>query len=186
MNQQSLISQPFTCQISQAVDGECVAAYSRELDYICRTLRRVGVPGNDVEDMAHEVFLVLNRTWHKYDSSRPLRAYLFGIAFRVASSNRRRTWRETTVADVDARACTPDPDRELQTKRARALVLAALARIPLPRRAVLTLHDLDEIPMREIARELSIPLFTAYSRLRKARCEFEKAVIRLDRECSNP
>jgi hypothetical protein len=36
------------------------------------------------------------------------------------------------------------------------------------------------VPMREIARILSIPLFTAYSRLRTGRKEFENAVTRLD------
>jgi RNA polymerase sigma-70 factor (ECF subfamily) len=181
-----LVTYPPREEVEQRVDCDCIEAFSRELDYICRTLRRLGVSRWDVEDMAHEVFLVLNRTWHEYDSSRPLRAYLFGIAFRVASSNRRRTWREITVADVEARDRAPEPDRVLQSKRARALVLSALTCIPLPRRAVLTMHDIDEVPMREVARELSIPLFTAYSRLRKARREFEKAVVRFDKEISNP
>jgi RNA polymerase sigma-70 factor (ECF subfamily) len=167
---------------SRPVEPACVEAFSRELDYVLRTLRRLGVPRRDVEDLAHEIFLVLHRTWHAYDPSRPLRAYLFGIAFRVASSSRRRTWRETTFAFVDVADRAPEPDRALEAKRARALVLAALACIPLPRRAVFAMHDLDELPMRDIARELSIPLFTAYSRLRKARREFEKAVIQLERE----
>jgi len=43
---------------------------------------------------------------------------------------------------------------------------------------VLVMHDLDDTAMRDIASTLSIPLFTAYSRLRKARKEFERAVRR--------
>jgi hypothetical protein len=35
------------------------------------------------------------------------------------------------------------------------------------------------VPMRDIARTLSIPLFTAYSRLRKGRMEFGLEVARL-------
>ena len=38
------------------------------------------------------------------------------------------------------------------------------------------MHDLDEIPVQEVAATLSIPLFTAYSRLRKARHELADAV----------
>ena len=186
MSQQPLGSEAPASGTSLTVQSECIEAFSRELDYIFRTLRRLGVPRRDEEDLAHEVFLVLHRTWREYDPSRPLRAYLFGIAFRVASSNRRRTWRETSFAVVDAHDRAPVPDRALEAKRARALVLAALARIPLPRRAVLSMHDIDEIPMRDIARELSIPLFTAYSRLRKARREFEKAVVRLEKEIPGP
>ncbi len=63
-----------------------------------------------------------------------------------------------------------------------ALMLAALERIPLPRRAVLVMHDIDEVPVGDVARVLSIPLFTAYSRLRKARRELQVAVRRIMRE----
>ena len=68
------------------------------------------------------------------------------------------------------------PDEALAEHQTRALVLSALERLPLPRRAVFVMHDLDEVDMRTIAGTLSIPLFTAYSRLRKARKEFEAAV----------
>ena len=41
------------------------------------------------------------------------------------------------------------------------------------------MHDLDDASMRDIASALSIPRFTAYSRLRKARRELDEAVHRL-------
>jgi RNA polymerase sigma-70 factor (ECF subfamily) len=41
------------------------------------------------------------------------------------------------------------------------------------------MHDLDEVPMPQIASALSIPLFTAYSRLRKGRMELETAIRRI-------
>ena len=155
---------------------EALEAYRVEFDYICRTLQRLGVRAADVEDLAHELFLVLSRKWPDYDPSRPLRPYLFGIAFRVAARHRRRQAREVPgdvpeIADANA-----DPDRILSAAEARSVVLLALERIALPRRAVFVMHDLDETPMRVIADTLRIPLFTAYSRLRKARKEFEHAV----------
>jgi RNA polymerase sigma-70 factor, ECF subfamily len=170
--------------VGATANDACIDGFSREFDYICRTLRRLGVPGRDVEDLVHEVFLILHRTWHEYDSSRALRPYLFGIAFRVASSNRRRAWREIPFAVIHTEDHAPRPDQALQTKQARALVLAALDRIPLARRAVLVMHDLDEVPMRDVAGVLSIRLFTAYSRLRKARREFAMTVLRLEKEIS--
>jgi len=48
------------------------------------------------------------------------------------------------------------------------------------------MHDLDNVSMREIAALLSIPLFTAYSRLRKARKEFETAAQRLQNGALRP
>ncbi|HEY3494006.1 MAG TPA: sigma-70 family RNA polymerase sigma factor [Polyangiaceae bacterium] len=157
-------------------DDACLEAYQGELDYLMRTLQRLGVASADLEDLAHETFLVLRSTWQTYDRTRAFKPYLFGIAFRVASSHRRRHWREVSYADVDRPDVAPAPDRAFEANEARALVLAALQRIPLPRRVVLILHELDEVPMREVASTLGIPLFTAYSRLRKARRELEVAL----------
>ena len=70
----------------------------------------------------------------------------------------------------------------VQSKQARALVLAALERIPLPRRAVLVMHDIDDVPVGQVASVLDIPMFTVYSRLRKARRELETAVRRMMKE----
>jgi len=44
------------------------------------------------------------------------------------------------------------------------------------------MYDLDDVPMDQVAAALGIPLFTAYSRLRKARRELEGLVRRLLRE----
>jgi len=70
----------------------------------------------------------------------------------------------------------------LQSKESRAIVLAALKRIPLPRRAALVMHEIDDVPVAEIAALLAIPRFTVYSRLRKARRELEAAVRRVVRQ----
>ena len=159
-----------------SIDEACLDAYQSELGYLLNTFERLGVAAMDVEDLAQEVFLVLRRTWSVFDTSRPLKPYLFGIAFRVASSHRRRWWREVPYAVVESPDPAPSPDRELEASQARALVLAALQKIPLPRRAVLVMHDLDQVPVQEVAAALSIPLFTAYSRLRKARLELGDAI----------
>jgi RNA polymerase sigma-70 factor, ECF subfamily len=160
----------------------CLGAFQKELDYVYRTLRRLGTAPSEVDDLAQEVFLALRRSWDEYDAGRPLRPYLFGIAFRIASAHERKRRREVAFGTVEVDDTGPGPDEALQTKQARALLLAALERIPLPRRAVLVMHDLDDIPVRRVASVLSIPLFTVYSRLRKARRELERAVARLMKE----
>jgi len=163
-------------------DEACLDAFQRELDYIHRTLRRLGTSASEVEDLAQDVFLALRRSWPEYDATRPLRPYLFGIAFRLASAHHRKNRREVAFGMVDADYVGPGPDDMLQSTQARALVLAALERIPLPRRAVLVMRDLDDIPLHDVASVLGIPLFTAYSRLRKARRELETAARRILKE----
>ena len=163
-------------------DEACLDAFQRELGYIYRTLQRFGTAPSELEDLAQDVFVALRRSWPHYDQSRPLRPYLFGLAFRIVSAHHRKSRREVPFGIVEANDARPGPDDLLQTKQARALVLAALERIPLPRRAVLVMRDLDGVPIDEVASVLAIPLFTAYSRLRKARHELESAVRRMLKE----
>ncbi len=184
MTQLRLVSsQPSPPRHTPAVQGDhpCLEAYRLEFDYLARTLRRLGVRRDDVEDLAHDVFLVLYQAWDKYDPARPLRAYLFGIAFRVAANYRRKLRKERHFTLIDVDTVEMRPDRAVEAFQARATVLKALERIPLPRRAVFILHDIDQLPMAEIASTLSIYRFTGYSRLRKARQEFAAAVAALSR-----
>ena len=160
---------------------DCLQVYQRELDYLIGSLRRIGVPSSDIEDVLHEVFLVLLARWDDYDRKRPVRPWLFGIAFRVASSHRRKTGREVLGADYDMEDRRNGPHENAVASQGRGLLLRALAHVPLERRAVLIMREVDETPMREIAEELAIPLFTAYSRLRKGRRELDEALERLQK-----
>ncbi|MEO7112133.1 MAG: sigma-70 family RNA polymerase sigma factor, partial [Polyangiaceae bacterium] len=129
------------------------------------------------------VFLAMHLGWSDFDPSRPIKPWLFGITFRIASHHRRRSGYQREALDDDAETERPDPsplaDEQLDDHRTRAQVLRALEKLDLNRRAVLIMHDLDEIPMREIAKALKIPIFTAYSRLRVARQEFAAAARRV-------
>jgi RNA polymerase sigma-70 factor (ECF subfamily) len=164
------------------VDDACLVAFQQELAYVYRSFRRLGTAPSEVEDLAQDLFLALRRSWSEYDPNRPLRPYLFGFAFRIAAAHQRKRRREVAFGIVEVDDTGPGPEETLQSKQARALVLTALNRIPLPRRAVLVMHELDDVPISEVSAVLSIPLFTVYSRLRKARRELQVGMRRLLRE----
>lgn len=157
-------------------DEECLEAFQGELDYIYRSLRRLGTPSSELDDLAQEVFLALRQSWDGYDRDRPLRPYLFGISFRISAASQRKRRREVTSGVIEVDEPGPGPDDTLLAKQVRAQLLAALERVPLKRRAVLVMHDIDDVAVRDIAAALSIPLFTVYSRLRKGRRELEGAL----------
>ena len=169
-----------------AAPSACLGIFEREFDYLCATLRRLRVPNSDIEDLVHEVFLVMYRRWETYDPSYPIRPWLFGIAFRVAAAHRRRGWREIPGPGPDMQDPSPGPEQAFATQQARGIVLSALERLPLPRRAVFVMHYIDHMAMQDIASALSIPRFTAYSRLRKARQEFEAAVKSIQSGANQP
>jgi RNA polymerase sigma-70 factor (ECF subfamily) len=162
-------------------EGTCLAAFDGELDYIFATLKRLGAVPAEIEDLAQEVFVVLHRNWRTLDTDRPLRPYLFGVAFRILSAHRRRRAWEIPYADLDAEDRAVSPERSLQNKQSVALLMAGLQHLPLSRRAVIVMHDLDDVPIAEVAQSLSITRFGAYARLRKGRRELAAAVRRLSR-----
>ena len=162
-------------------EGVCLAAFEAELGYIFATLKRLGAASHEVEDLAQEVFVVLHRNWKTLDTDRPIRPYLFGVAFRILCAHRRRRAREILFADVEADDGALNPEGSLQSKQSVALLMAALADLPMSRRAVVVMHDLDEVPIADVARSLSITRFGAYARLRKGRRELAAAVRRLSR-----
>jgi len=163
-------------------EGTCLDAFKHELDYVFATLRRLGVSPGEIEDLAQEVFIVLYRNWAEFDITRPLRPYLFGVAFRIVCAHRRRRAREIPHPTLETPDGCPSPEGALQSKESIALLQAALESVPLLRRAVLVMHDLDDVPIVEVAKTLSISRFGAYSRLRKGRKELTGAVRRLSRE----
>jgi RNA polymerase sigma-70 factor, ECF subfamily len=154
--------------------------FEQEVGYVLQTLRRLGVARADVEDMAHEVFLAVLKQLDAYDPSRPLKPWLFGFAFRIASQYRRKA---RHVSELEAADAVPDradgPDALLEKGRKRQLVQVALDEMELDRRAVFVLHDIDGFTGEEVSRTLSIPLGTVYSRLRLARDDFSAKMRRL-------
>jgi RNA polymerase sigma-70 factor (ECF subfamily) len=163
------------------LESTCLGVFKQELDYVFATLQRLGVGPGDIEDLAQEVFIVLYRNWTELDTTRPLRSYLFGVAFRIVCAHRRRRAREIPHPTLDAADGAPSPEGALQSKESIALLLTALESVPLLRRAVVVMHDLDGAPIVDIARTLSISRFGAYSRLRKGRRELTAAVRRLSK-----
>jgi RNA polymerase sigma-70 factor (ECF subfamily) len=155
--------------------------FDAHFDYVWHVLRRLGVDPNDLEDLTHDVFLTVYRKLDTFDPSRPLRPWLFGFAFRIASDHRRlgRHRRERLGEPPDTRDPAPTALDHAVTDELVGIARSALDALELERRAVFILHELDECPVPEVARTLGSPLNTAYSRLRLARADLRTAVHRL-------
>ena len=160
----------------------CVTMFERELDYIFGTLQRLGARPVDMDDLLQEIFLVLHRNWPTLDATHSLRPWLFGVAFRVVRTHRRRRARETLFAALDPEDGAPGPEGSLQGQESLALLSAALQHVPVERRSVVIKHDLEGLEIIDIARQLSITKFGVYARLYKGRKELASAVRRLRRE----
>jgi RNA polymerase sigma-70 factor (ECF subfamily) len=164
----------------------CIETFDRELDYVFATLQRLGARPGDIDDLVQDVFMALYTNWPTLDTTRSLRPWLFGVAFRVVRTYRRRRVRERPDGGLDLADAAPGPEGRLQGQESLALLSAALERVPEARRSVVVMHDLEGVDVVEIARQLAITKFGVYARLHKGRKELIAAVCRLQKEAVRP
>ncbi len=146
-----------------------------------RFLRRLGLRDDDVDDALQEVIVIAATRLHDIRTESE-QSFLFGTAYRVASSARRRRASRREVADDalgDVTDPAPGPDEASEQARARAMLDRVLAGMPLELRAVFVLYEIEERTMAEIAALLALAPGTVASRLRRARADFEARVDRV-------
>jgi RNA polymerase sigma-70 factor (ECF subfamily) len=155
--------------------------YDDHVAFVWRNLRRLGVPESEADDRTQEVFVIAHRRFGEFEErGHGPRAWLFAIALRVASDARRHRRRHPEVLDsrlaVDRESAAPLPSDAIERRQQLSLLDAALSSIDLGKRAVLVLHEIEEMTAPDIARVLGVPINTVYSRLRVGRAELERAL----------
>jgi RNA polymerase sigma-70 factor (ECF subfamily) len=157
------------------------ALFDHHLNFVWRSLRRLGVPAALVDDATQEVFIVASRRVNDIQVGRE-RAFLFGVALRIASDQRRRPLAIVSSDPELERIADPGPTPEelADRARARAMLDEILDRLEIDLRAVFVLSELEGMTMAEIAGCLNLPSGTVASRLRRAREFFEQQLRRLE------
>ena len=156
------------------------ALYDAEVGYVSRVLRRFGVEQRHLEDLVQEVFVVVYKRRADFDATRPIRPWLCGIAFRVASQWRRRPAHTQEVLDDGDphhdRGPSSTADAGDRRLIAHETVLRGLHALTFEQRAVVVLCDLEGHSAPEAAALLHVPIGTIYSRLHEARRLFAFAL----------
>ena len=125
--------------------------------------RRTADPA-DAEELTQETFLALLQGAIRYEPRASFRSYLFGIAFNVLASWRRKTRRrgEVSVPIEDFAGASHDPASTIWLRD-------ALAALDPHDREILMLREYDALGYAEIAAVLGAPINTVRSRLFRAR-----------------
>jgi len=152
--------------------------YRRFLPRTLRWLRLYGVSRRHREDVAQEVWIRVLRTIADYDGARPFAPWLMTITFRTACDHRKRAdirrERLSESGEVDGLAPPAMEDDMFDATRTLEKLLPLLST---DHREVLIMVDVEEQSPSDVAEALGIPVNTVYSRLARARQEFE-AVLR--------
>jgi RNA polymerase sigma-70 factor, ECF subfamily len=148
--------------------------YAEQFEFVWRTLRRLGVRPEDLDDAAQDVFIVFLRRRQEFRGHSSQRTWLFGIANNITHEYRRKQQRAARAAPVtdDQRARCPSPLEQAASCEELRLIDAFLTSLDEDKRHVFILAELEQMSAPEIATTLGTNVNTVYSRLRAARQAF--------------
>lgn len=158
--------------------------YDDHAGFVWRVAKRLGVPDGALEDVMHDVFVIVHRRIDDYDGRAALTSWLYGITRGVASNRRRGQAREARrIEHAQPKPQTlPPTDDGAQRREAAAFVRRFLAELDPDKREIFSLVDLDGVTVKDAASHTGINVNTAHARLRAARLAFRRAAAAFTRD----
>jgi RNA polymerase sigma-70 factor (ECF subfamily) len=175
---------------ADATEGEVEGARREAFERLAlphvQTLRRLASKlardPDEREDLVQDALIRAWSHWHQFDDTTNCRAWLSRILTTtfINGYRRRRKEREILAAERagalgdrfwsgDSARRWSEPEQAYLERHLSRPVTAALAALRPEFRAVVTLSDLMELPYRDVAETLDIPIGTVMSRLFRAR-----------------
>ncbi len=153
---------------------QLIDAHEHVIRCIVRTfLRRI--EGYEEDDLVNEVILSAYRVMPTFRGDEKallsfLRRTTRGICLNLVN---RKKYEQTDLQEpIDE--IPPGPDENYAAKATRECVQKAIALLPEKLKAVIILHDLEEVQYDEIAHVLKIPIGTVKSRINRGREQLER------------
>jgi RNA polymerase sigma-70 factor (ECF subfamily) len=152
-----------TLAIQRGARGAFEELFARYREPVWGFFRRRVPDTRRAEELAQDTFLAVLEAVPRYHPRGSFRSYVFGIAYNILCSDRRRTASRTTSwLATDPVAPEVDPDLALWVR-------SALAKLDSVDREILMLREYEQLSYQEIAEVRGIPLNTVRSRLFRAR-----------------
>ena len=161
--------------------------YRRLAPSVSRWAERLGGPDLDLEDVVHDVFVVVQRRLPSFRGDSRIETWLYGITVRVVM-HRRRSWRWRRLFSplagggaghdgvVDVADERPTPAEELQRRQANERLYRVLDRLGEKYRTAVILFELDGLSCPEIAEVTHSSIATIWARLSRGRQKLAQAL----------
>ena len=137
-----------------------------------------------LDDLVQEVFLKVWKGLPKLKNAKYFSTWLYRISWNVATDRRRKLARGQEKTSLNEKLWEKEVNSNKSTNvesapdlmqlHYRDLVQRGLSNLSFEHRAVLVLHDLEDLPQKQVAEILNIPVGTVKSRLFHARNSFKK------------
>jgi RNA polymerase sigma-70 factor (ECF subfamily) len=160
--------------------------YAAHFDFVWRTAANRGVPRAALDDVAQEVFIVVDRKLNEFEGRSSLRTWVAGIVrWVVADYLRKRGNRPAGDETLEREPASAAVSGERFEQSAALEVLdALLAKMTEDQREVFVLHEIEELSGVEIAEITGANENTVWTRLRAARRIFQEGVTRQQARCA--
>jgi RNA polymerase sigma-70 factor (ECF subfamily) len=143
---------------------------------VARVVARMGVAPADVEDVVQTTFLDAMRSAGQFRGDCSVRTWLASIAVnhaRMLFRGRARAKRSFALVAASAET-TVEPSFAHEDQQETARLRAALDRLPELQREALVLCELEELPGKEVAAMLGVPVATIWRRVHDAKVSLRR------------
>jgi RNA polymerase sigma-70 factor (ECF subfamily) len=143
-------------------------------------LVRCGISEADRDDLFQEIFLRVHRGAKRYDAGRPLHPWIFTVVANAVRTHLRRRKAATGIfaeaPEREPRDARPDGEHVASARQSLANLEVALRGLAPLQREVLLLATVANVPQKDIAEALEIPVNTVKTHLRRARMRLIEAL----------
>ncbi len=148
--------------------------YRRHQQRVRCILYQLSEPSS-LDDLVQEVFLRAWKGLPKFRQTAKFSTWLYRIAWNLATDQRQASaQRRNQLQSLTEKSPTQQPAPDLMNLHYQDLVQRGLANLSFDHRTILVLHDLEEVPQKEVAEILDIPVGTVKSRLFHARASMRQ------------
>lgn len=159
------------------------AVYRAHARSVARWAARLAGPGLDLDDLVHEVFIVVEEQLPGFRGDAKLTTWLYRITANVVRYQRRKNrlfgWLATDDDPLDRPTDAPSPHQTLERKESIQLVYKLLNKMSEKYRTALILHEFEGLTGPEIAELTGVKESTVWVRLHRGRARFAEL---LDKE----
>ncbi len=181
--------------LRQRDEGILTQMVLEETPKLYRCIARLVRDPDEVQNLVQETFLQALRKVENFRGESLFSTWLCAIGINLARASLRRSIRTDLMDEADIEVLQPrfdeqghaiaeyplwNPERGLIRKEQIRILYEAIERLPEDYRLAITLRDLEELPMDEVARMLEITEGNLRVRLHRARNALRNLLIHYD------
>jgi len=162
------------------------ALYEAHYAFVARTVRRLGVSQEAVEDVCQEAFVVIHRRLPEFEGRAKIQTWIYRIVAMTVLNQARTQGRKAphsrgpgAIDPAELAAAGPGPEASAGQVQAAELARNILMSMSEPKRMAFVLVELEGMSYAEAATSLEETFDTVRARVRAARVEFAQKARRL-------